>query len=390
MRDLLKRKNQHALTEVVAEYSSAGGKGGGEVSEGIKKADMQQLATYQAELRKKPALRFLFFELTDKCNLNCRHCGSNCSGKNSSFLDVDLIERILQGVSSAYDPKDIMICLTGGEPLLHPGLCDVIKSSHDLGFPIGITTNGTLIDNLSARQMARSGLDTVAVSIDGIGKTHDSFRAMRGSFDRALFGIQALQRVGIEPQVITVVHKQDINELEDMFTLLRKMGIYSWRLVNVEPIGRAAHNEELLLDAEGIRRLFDFIRDKRFDQGNEMEVTFGCSHFVTYDYEKTIRDFYFQCGAGLFVASITANGDIIGCLDIERRKDLVQGNAYKDDFVSVWESGYKVFREDRTERSKSCYGCAHKSVCLGDSFHTWNFDLNEPNYCIARMLEETK
>ena len=118
-----------------------------------------------------------------------------------------------------------------------------------------------------------------------------------------------------------------------------------------------------------------------------MEVTYACSHFVTFDYEREIRDFYFQCGAGTRIASIAANGDIVACLDIVRDGRLVQGNAYNNDFVEVWEKRFKVFRIDRSSESEYCNGCRYREVCMGDSAHTWNFETWEPNYCVAKMLE---
>lgn len=352
----------------------------------VKEMDMLKLAAFQTQLMAKPALRYLFFELTDKCNLNCQHCGSRCTGRNNTFLEYEVIEKTLCDVASKYNPANIMVCLTGGEPLLHPAIYDVIRKSRVLGFSVGITTNGTLIDNMSARHLQEAGLDTIAVSIDGIGKTHDEFRTVQGCFDKALFGIQALKRAGIEPQAISVIHKNNISQLDAMYSLFSKLGIYSWRLVNVDPIGRTLANKKLLLDGDDLKTLFDFIQDKRFNNSVEMEVTYGCSHFVTFDYERNIRDFYFQCGAGTLVASVMANGNIGGCLDIERRADLVQGNIYHDCFTDIWENRFTVFRRNRAEKSSTCRQCDLRGFCMGDSAHTWDYDNEEPLYCVANML----
>ncbi len=122
----------------------------------------------------------------------------------------------------------------------------------------------------------------------------------------------------------------------------------------------------------------------RFDPGIEMEVTYGCSHFLSYTFEREVRDFYFQCGAGLMVGSVMANGNIGACLDIERRKDLIQGNAYEDDFLTVWKERFAPFRINRAEYSEYCAECKHKDVCGGDSAHTWDYDRLEPRYCFSR------
>ena len=180
---------------------------------------------------------------------------------------------------------------------MHPAIFDVIRDAHDMGFPVGITTNGTLIDNISAKRLVASRLDTISVSIDGIGEVHDSFRVAKGSFDRTVSGIRALKKAGIEPEAITVVHKKNYAQLEKIYEFLKKEDIYAWRLINIEPIGRAKANQELLLEPDQMKGLFQYIREKRFDVDNDILVNFGCSHFVGFEFENEIRDFYFQCGA---------------------------------------------------------------------------------------------
>lgn len=138
----------------------------------IKKADMEALAAYQKQLYKRPKLTFLFFELTDKCNLNCVHCGSRCSGANSELLPYEMTEKVMRQVALAYDPRQIMICLTGGEPLLHRDILKIVSLASSLGFAVGMTTNGTLIDQATACGLAHAGMDTITVSLDGIGEDH--------------------------------------------------------------------------------------------------------------------------------------------------------------------------------------------------------------------------
>ncbi len=354
----------------------------------IKEKNMRALAAYQRNLWREPKLTYLFFELTDKCNLNCMHCGSKCLSTNATYLDFQIILRTLKEVSEKYDPRNIMICVTGGEPMLHPDFIKVIAASHEYGFPVGITTNGTLIDDDMATNLLKAGLDTVTISIDGLESSHDELRCVSGAFIRAMKGVHALKKVGIEPQALTVVHKNNFHELEEIYQFLKKEDFYSWRVVNMDPIGRANDHADMLLDGEQLKKLYSFIREKRFNPENDMEVTYGCSHFVTYDYEREIRDYYFQCGAGTKVASIMANGNIVACLDIERRPELVQGNIYHENFCDVWENRFKLFRTDRTNESNKCSNCEHKGICMGDSAHTWNYDDNEPLYCVSEMLGE--
>ena len=352
----------------------------------VKEKNMKDLTEYRRQLWVHPQIKFLFFEMTDQCNLNCLHCGSRCTGKNRTYLDFDLMKRVMCSVADRYDPYKIMISITGGEPMLHPDIYKTVMAAHKLGFPVGMTSNGTMINERAAKALAFAGLDTIAISLDGIEDTHDAFRQSPGSFSRAMHGVHALRAVGIEAQAITVIHRKNIHQLDEMFDFFRSDGFYSWRLVNIEPIGRAKDNSDLMLNPTELRYLLDFIREKRFDNDNEMDVTYGCSHFLTYDYEREVRDFYFQCAAGTQVASIMADGSITACLDIERRSELIQGNAYEDDFIDVWENRFKIFRYDRTGDSRKCSGCKYRNVCMGDSVHTWNYDENEPSYCLMNVL----
>ena len=353
----------------------------------VKARDMKALAEYQDKLVRKPRLRYLFFELTDRCNLRCLHCGSNCDPKKGNFLTFAVVEKTLQSIIREYDPKKVMVYLTGGEPLLHPDVFRVLHTAHRMGFPVGMTTNGTLIDDAGAEKLRNGGLATVSVSIDGTRKTHEAFRCSPGSFDRAMNGVKALKRQGFEPQVTTVANKMNLHNLQQLRDYLIDEGIDSWRILCIDPIGRAKENEELILDRTEMKELLEFIREMRYSPEIEMDVSFGCSHFLTCEYEREVRDFYYQCCAGLLSGSVMVNGDIGACLDIERREDLVQGNAYRDDFLTVWKERFQVFRTNRAEQSRYCADCIHKKVCRGDSAHTWDFDRMEPRYCFAKERE---
>ena len=121
---------------------------------------------------------------------------------------------------------------------------------------------------------------------------------------------------------------------------------------------------------------------------NIMNVEYGCSHYLDIPMEKEIRDTYFFCVTGLYVASILSNGDIFVCPNVERRKEFVQGNIKTDSFVDVWENEFKFFRSDDRLKCDKCSKCSKWKYCLGDSFHTFNFDDRKPNFCINEIYGE--
>jgi radical SAM additional 4Fe4S-binding domain len=356
----------------------------------IKSRDMHRLAAYRDYLRVHPRLTYLFAELTDRCNLACLHCGSSCGGGKGTYLDTRLMLRTLEEAAQDFEPQSVMICLTGGEPLLHPDFFGIADKIHALGFPWGITTNGTLIDAACAENLAALGLGSVTLSLDGLEQTHDALRRVSGCFRKVLNAVECLHAAGIKVQITSVIHSGNYHELEPLYDLMCRRKVESWRVINIEPIGRALEHPELLLPEEEMRGLLDFIREKRYAAGTPMEVCFGCSHYLSFEYEHELRDNYFICGSGIYVGSILCNGDIYSCLDIERRPELVQGNIARDRFSDVWRDGFRAFRRDRTQLCEKCRQCAEREFCAGDSTHTWDFDKNEPMFCITSALRKEK
>lgn len=348
----------------------------------FKRAQMEQLAQFRNQLRINPRLHWLFFEITSRCNLRCQHCGSSCTAQGS-MLTLQDIERTLQTIQC----RKPMVCLTGGEPLMHPDFFEIGHRVKEMGFHWGMTTNATLIGPQEAEKIRRAGMSTVSVSLDGLEAQHDALRQTNGAWKRAIDGIRHLQAVGYAPQVTTVIHPGNINQLEPLYDLLCDLGVTSWRPINVEPIGRACESKDLLLTPGDFRQLIAFIREKRFDQRCQIEVTFGCSHYLGLETERMVRDHYFICSAGISTASVRCNGDICACLDIVNRPELVQGNIHTDSFMDVWLHRFGAFRRDRTADSPECAACPDRCICGGDSTHTWDFDQKRPLLCGLHMME---
>jgi len=233
-------------------------------------------------------------------------------------------------------------------------------------------------------------VDSVTFSVDGLPDTHDWFRNRPGAYDKTIQGIRNLldaSHGSIVTQITTVIHKKNIHQLDDMFDAFCNVGVSSWRLVNLEPIGRALDNAGLLLDAAQLRHLLAFIREKRYSASTPIDITYGCSHYLTEYYERTVRDNYFICGSGIYVASILCNGDIYSCIDIERRPELIQGNIATDSFTDVWHNRFQAFRRDRSEDCDMCQRCKDRQFCLGDAAHTWDYDACRPLICLKELFE---
>lgn len=353
-----------------------------------KKRAIRLAARVKKRMVKKHALRSVFFELTNACNLRCLHCGSSCGEEKGVFLSVESVEKTLRSVKENVGTEGILVVLTGGEPLLHPDFFEIVRLINDLGFRWGMTTNATLITEEAAKKIAEGKIFSVAFSLDGTKETDNFLRNDPTAYDRAVKGIKnGLKAFGrtATTMITTVVHKKNIGELDRIFEEVKALGVDMWRPINIEPIGRANGNGALFLDREEYMRLLDYIVQKR-KKNSAPIVIYGCSHALPDGYEGEVRDWYFTCHAGVSVASVLCNGDIYACLDIERRPELVQGNVAREDFFTVWTNDFAAFRRDRSD-CNYCKGCKDRAFCRGDSAHTWNYDANEPMLCLRNLLE---
>lgn len=351
----------------------------------MKKTHLDMQSDVRSKLFEKPILKQLFFELTLNCNEHCQHCGSRCGDVRADEMSPLEWKQILDQVKEDFEGSLPQINVTGGEPLLYPGFEEVLSYVHELGFKWGMTSNAILITPDVAKMLQRCGMNTISVSIDGLPDTHDKIRGLDGAYDRAMEGIQNLIDLHSFDQIMvtTVVNHKTIGELDALYEIMSQVDIDSWRVMGIEPIGRAMDHEQLLLTCEDHKALLEFIREKR---ANNDPVTYGCCHYLGLDYEREVRDWYFFCMAGVTVASITVNGDVYGCLDIDRTQEgVIQGNIHDRRFSDIWKNEFKNFRYDRGADDQKCEKCESRKYCMGGSFHTWDYVNKTQRLCLKEL-----
>lgn len=349
-----------------------------------------QLYEMRKKAYKQHKLAGLFLEVTSRCNARCEHCGSSCGDfiPKNEVKKEDLI-RTLDEIAKEYDATKIALYVTGGEPLVRKDLFEIMDHANKLGFPWGITSNGMLITKEIVKKMEETNMKTVSISLDGPKEIHEKFRRVPNSFDKIVKGIKLMQKCPTIKtiQITTVCNKKNIQYLDDIYEIVKKLGIKEWRIIQVDPIGRAKNNKEILLEPEELRYMFNYIIKKRTEDPS-IHVRYGCGHFLGNDVNIALMQKCYFCFTGSRIASILSNGDIFGCPDIERRKDLVQGNIAKDSFVYVWKHGFKNYRTvNRTSNSK-CKKCPDWKSCGGDAFHTWDFKKKKPNFCVREIFKD--
>jgi radical SAM protein with 4Fe4S-binding SPASM domain len=340
-------------------------------------------------LRRRHPLSNLFWECTLRCNFNCRHCGSNAGEERyPDELTANEIKNTFSEIAKNFDPKSISISITGGEPLLRKDLFEVMEFTYGLGFNWGMVSNGYLINEEVMRKMKKSGMKSITISIDGLESVHDEFRKCPGSYKKALEAVKMLAKADFlkELNITTTIHRENFRFLEEMYEIFVVSGINSWRVTNIDPIGRAEENSELLLSGKELKALLDFIKEKKAI--SPIDIMYECGGFLGENYEGEVRNSFFMCQTGITVGSILSNGDIFVCPNVPRLKRLIQGNVRKDRFSEVWNNKFEYFRDEKRTGCGDCCKCEHWNNCLGNAMHLWNFDKGEPKMCHLKMIEK--
>lgn len=324
--------------------------------------------TFRAFRRNETAiheLNYLFWECTWRCNLSCRHCGSDCQ-VSTVVPDMPLEDllRALEPLQGKYKRNTTVVAITGGEPLLRPDLADCGRALRKRGFRWGIVTNGMLYDEAMHQTLIQAGLGAITVSLDGLEDTHNWLRNNPLSFKKALNALRIISQSHLAYDVVTCVHQRNLSELPMLKELLLANGIKHWRLFTIAPIGRAAQNDELQLRGEQIKQMLQFIADTRKE--GHIDLKFSCEAY-TGDYEERVRDSYFFCRAGINIGSILIDGSISACPNINR--SFAQGNIYHDDLMDVWENRFEKMRDRSWMKCGPCANCNDYKQCLGGAMH---------------------
>lgn len=330
----------------------------------------------QRQLRKNNEqlhpLRSLFWECTLRCNMHCRHCGSDCK-MQPEMKDMPAADflRAIDSLTPHINPNETFIIVTGGEALLRDDLEEVGLELYRRGYPWGVVTNGYLLDKERLQSLMESGLHSITVSLDGLEEQHNWLRQNESSFARATeaIGLLAAQHEVLW-DVVTCVNPRNIDRLAELRDLLISLGVSSWRLFSIFPMGRAAGDPNLQLADKQLRQLMDFIEDERLKvKGERLEVSYACEGFLG-RYEQRVRDHFFYCRSGIEVASIRCDGAISGCTSVRSHMD--QGNIYTDDLWDVWQNRFKVMRDRSWARKGHCADCKMWRYCEGSGLHLYD------------------
>lgn len=317
-------------------------------------------------LKEMHPLKQLFWECTLRCNLHCKHCGSDCKRMTEvKDMPAEDFLRVIDSITPHVNPNEVSIVITGGEPLMREDLEEVGLELYRRGYPWGMVSNGLYLSPQRLQRLMAAGLHSITISLDGSVEDHNWMRGHPNSYARAMEAIKMLVH---EPEltwdVVTCVNRLNYPYLEELKTSLYKIGVRHWRLFSIFPVGRAALYPEFQLTDEEFTGMMEFI--KRTRKVGKMHVSYGCEGFLG-GYEGEVRDNFFSCNAGLSVASILADGSISACPSI--RSNFSQGNIHQDDFIEVWEHRFQPFRNREWMKKGACADCDFFRYCEGNGMH---------------------
>jgi len=325
------------------------------------------------------------YAITWKCNLKCKHCYTDATDKPESD-ELSLTEsKMLLDVLAGWGIS--LLILDGGEPLCRDDFFEIVKHASDKGLRVVVGSNGTLIDKSTAVKMLKSGVKTVAISIDGARpETHDVFRGEEGAFHRAMDGVKACRDVGLPFQFGTVIRKRSIPEIPDILRLAVESGANAAEFFDLIQVDRVKKEclDDILSTVER-RNIMEWLAEAQIDCPIPIRTP-GCPMYPLILKEKNIKPKHFPahllrripyyergCAAGMPNGYITIlpNGEVTPCMLLQARL----GNIREEDITKIWEESPVLSKlRSRELLEGECGKCLHRNVCSG---------------CRGRAYEET-
>ncbi len=192
------------------------------------------------------ALRRVYVEVTNRCNLHCRTCIRNQWDVPYGRMPQATYDRILEGIQDFHPLPEIFFA-GFGEPLVHPKIAQWVAQAKAVGARVQLITNGILLDKAKAKALVEAGLDMLWVSIDAA--SPEGFTDVRLGAYLPLI-LKNLERLNdIKAQVhgvaspwvpprlgfATVLMQRNVEEFPEVLALGRRLGASAYSVSNLMP-----------------------------------------------------------------------------------------------------------------------------------------------------------
>jgi heme d1 biosynthesis radical SAM protein NirJ len=333
--------------------------------------------------RREPSGPVVIWNLIRRCNLACQHCYSisadiDFPGELSTpqiFATMDDLRKF--GVP--------VLILSGGEPLLHPDIFAISHRARAMGFYVGLSTNGTLIDEALLPRIAAVGYDYVGVSLDGTRSTHDRFRRQAGAYDRSLHAVRLLRDAGIKVGLRFTLTQDNAHDLPALLALVEQEGIDKFYLSHLNYGGRGNVNRKTDAHFRTTREAMDLLFDtcwrlleagtpKEFVSGNNDADAVYLLHWVRERFperEAHLAAKLAQWGGNASGVNI-ANIDNLGNVHPDTFWwDYTLGNVRERPFSEIWTDTSDALLAGLKRRPRAvkgrCGECRHFAICGGNT-----------------------
>lgn len=289
--------------------------------------------------------------ITNNCNLKCRHCSANSLSKKNNILSMNKINFLSDLFKKM---KLFSIEITGGEPFSSPYLYDFVSSLYDWQL-VRIRTNATLISKEMLHKLRTSNLFFV-VSIDGDEQTHNFIRGA-GAYKKSLQGIQFLLQAGYPVGIVYTIMNSNYRTIYKSIRYLSELGIKEFSISNCHDVGRARSNSEII----GLEQYLQF-KDQLEDIKNIQGIKVS-GDFPSLSSSGNTR--IHNCSAAIDSCTILENGDVVPCNSMH---NYVCGNIFEEDFNKIWNESKKIkkfrdLKDIQTAQLSCCSTCELNSHC---------------------------
>lgn len=180
-------------------------------------------------------------EVTSHCNLRCDYCHNSEYSNRKDDMSTEEIMQLISNIKSKYDINKIL--LTGGEPLFHKDICEIIEHITNLGIKADLVTNGTLLTEKKIKELERAGLKRIRISIDELGES-SSLRSTENPNKLWITAKEIVEKSNIEVCIHTVCSPSNVKELFEVYQKVLEVGAARWRVFDLGYQGGAVGERE--------------------------------------------------------------------------------------------------------------------------------------------------